>query len=59
MLRNTVIILLPLFLFAQTEPTKDLHKNRPKVWTLTNAMIHTSPGDFIKDGSIVIRKWQD
>jgi len=55
MLRNTVIILLPLFLFAQTEPTKDLHKNRPKVWTLTNAMIHTSPGDFIKDGSIVIR----
>ena len=55
MLKNVFIILLPLFLFAQTEPIKDLHVNRPQVWTLTNAMIHTSPGDFIKDGSIVIR----
>ena len=55
MLRNVFIILLPLVLFAQTEPINNLHRNRPKVWTLTNGIIHTSPGDFIKGGSIIIR----
>ena len=41
--------------FAQTEPTKDLHKNDPRVWALSNAKIHTEPGDSIKDGTIIIR----
>ena len=29
--------------FAQTEPTKNLHKNDPRVWALSNAKIHTEP----------------
>jgi len=40
---------------AQTEPVKDIHVNKPRVWALTHAMIHTAPGEFIKDGTIVIR----
>ena len=50
-----------IFLFAfsfavsQTEPVKDIHSNTPRVWALTHAMIHTEPGEFIKDGTIIIR----
>ena len=40
---------------AQIEPVKDIHVNKPRVWALTHGMIHTDPGDFIKDGTIVIR----
>ena len=40
---------------AQIEPVKDIHVNKPRVWALTHGMIHTEPGDFIKDGTIVIR----
>ena len=42
-------------LLAQIEPVKDIHINKPRVWALTHGMIHTEPGDFIKDGTIVIR----
>jgi len=55
MLKNFLIIIFPMLLIAQTEPIENLHENPPRVWTLMNAMIHTSPGDFIKDGSITIR----
>ena len=40
---------------SQTEPVNDLHVNPPRVWALTHSMIHTAPGDFIKDGTIIIR----
>ena len=42
-------------LLAQTEPVKDIHVNLPRVWALTNAMIHTEPGDSLKDATVVIR----
>ena len=42
-------------LLAQTEPVKDIHVNPPRVWALTNAMIHTEPGDSLKDATVVIR----
>ena len=42
-------------ILSQTEPVVDLHRNDPRVWALTNAMIHTEPGDSIKNGTIVIR----
>ena len=42
-------------MMAQIDPIENLHDNQPRVWTLTHAMIHTAPGDFIKDGSITIR----
>jgi len=52
-----LIFLVPLLhgLFAQTEPVKDIHSNTPRVWALTHGMIHTEPGDSIKDGTIIIR----
>ena len=43
------------FLIAQTEPVKDLHSNNPRVWALSNAMIHTEPGDSLKDATVIIR----
>ena len=43
------------FIFAQTEPVKDLHQNNPRVWALTNAMVHTEPGDSIKEAIIILR----
>ena len=43
------------FAVSQTEPVKDIHSNTPRVWALTHAMIHTEPGEFIKDGTIIIR----
>ena len=48
-------LLLISFGFSQTEPIKDIHSNKPRVWALTHAMIHTEPGDFIKDGTIIVR----
>lgn len=52
-----LIFLLSIFqgVFSQTEPVKDIHSNHPRVWALTHAMIHTEPGDSIKDGTIIIR----
>ena len=49
------IIILFSVVFAQTEPVKDIHRNNPRVWALTNAIIHTEPGDSIKNGTVVIR----
>ena len=49
------IIFLFSVVFAQTEPVVDIHRNEPRVWALTNAMIHTEPGDSIKNGTVVIR----
>ena len=54
-MKNCLIIILSTLLFSQTEPIENLRENSPRVWTLTNAMIHTSPGNFIKGGSISIR----
>ena len=42
-------------LIAQTEPVQDIHRNQPRVWALTNAMIHTEPGDSLKDATLIIR----
>ena len=47
--------LLLAFLFSQTEPVKDINRNNPRVWALKNAMVHTEPGDSIKDATIIIR----
>ena len=55
MVKNILFIIFPVLLIAQTEPIENLHENLPRVWTLTHAMIHTDPGNFIKDGSITIR----
>ena len=55
MVKNFLYIIFPIFLIGQTEPVENLYENPPRVWTLTNAMIHNSPGDFIKNGSITIR----
>ena len=49
------LLALVSLLIAQTEPVKDIHRNDPRVWALTNAMIHTEPGDSIKNGTVVIR----
>ena len=49
------IILISSGLYAQTEPVKDIHRNSPRVWALSHAMIHTEPGDSIKDGTIIVR----
>ena len=49
------LLLIFSILIAQTEPIENLHSNKPGTWTIINAMIHTSPNDFIKGGSINIR----
>ncbi|MEE2765147.1 MAG: amidohydrolase family protein [Candidatus Neomarinimicrobiota bacterium] len=55
MKRFIIILLIPILSWSQTEPVDALHKNPPRVWALTHAMIHTEPGTFIKDGNIIIR----
>ena len=54
---NKLLYILLLFsgLLAQTEPVKDIHRNSPRVWALSHAMIHTEPGDSIKDGTVIVR----
>jgi len=49
------LFLISSILFGQTEPVKDIHRNDPRVWALTHAMVHTEPGDSIKDATLVIR----
>ena len=56
MFNKLIIYFFPIILLCQHEPIEDLHINPPRVWTLTNANIHTNPGDFIKNGSIIIRE---
>ncbi len=48
-----IFLLYPLN--SQIEPVKGIHPNTPRVWALTHGMVHTSPGDFIKDATIIIR----
>lgn len=43
------------FLFAQTGPAKELHRNPPRAWALTNATVHTAPGKTIDNGTVIIR----
>ena len=50
-----ILFFIASFLISQTEPVKDLHNNYPSVWALTNAMIHTEPGDSLKDAPVIIR----
>ncbi len=38
-------------IIAQTEPVKDIHENNPRVWALSNALVHTEPGDSIKEAT--------
>ena len=40
---------------GQVGPAKELHRNPPRVWALTNAVIHSSPGKKIDNGTVVIR----
>ena len=56
MIRKLLLVCFFLsIIFAQTEPVKDLHQNDPRVWALTNAMVHTEPGDSIKQATIILR----
>ena len=48
-------IFLLEILNAQIEPVKGIRTNTPRVWALTHGMVHTGPGDFIKDATIIIR----
>ncbi|MFL3007627.1 MAG: amidohydrolase family protein [Candidatus Neomarinimicrobiota bacterium] len=50
-----IYLLVFSLLLAQTEPVKDIRVNPPRVWALTNAMIHTEPGDSLKDATVIIR----
>ena len=43
------------FMNGQVGPAKELHRNPPRVWALTNAVIHSSPGKKIDNGTVVIR----
>ncbi|MGY8751051.1 MAG: hypothetical protein ACKVKJ_03350, partial [Fidelibacterota bacterium] len=43
------------FINGQVRPAKELHRNPPRVWALTNAVIHSSPGKKIDNGTVVIR----
>ncbi|MEA1882418.1 MAG: amidohydrolase family protein [Candidatus Marinimicrobia bacterium] len=40
---------------AQVGPAKELHRNPPRAWALTNATVHASPGKTIEDGTVVMR----
>ena len=40
---------------GQVGPAKELHRNPPRVWALTNGVIHSSPGKKIDNGTIIIR----
>ena len=54
-LKYILVVFFTSKLSSQTEPIKDLHINEPNVWALTNAMIHTEPGDSLKNSTLIIR----
>ena len=55
-MKHNLLILFSLnILTSQIAPTEGIRNNSPRVWALTNAIIHTEPGDYIKNGNIVIR----
>lgn len=43
------------FIFGQIGPAKELHRNPPRTWALTNAIIHSTPDKIIKNGTVIIR----
>ena len=51
----TSIFFLFSVILSQTEPVVDIHRNDPRVWALSHAMVHTAPGDSIKDATIIVR----
>lgn len=53
--KTILFIVLVSFLTGQVEPAKELHRNPPRVWALTNAIIHSSPTITINDGTVIIR----
>ena len=55
MKHNLLILFFLNILTSQIAPTEGIRDNSPRVWALTNAIIHTEPGDYIKNGNIVIR----
>ena len=56
-MKKLTIILLWIFslISAQVGPAKELHRNPPRAWALTNATIHASPGKTIANGTVVMR----
>ena len=56
-MKKLTIILLWIFslISAQVGPAKELHRNPPRAWALTNATIHASPGKTIVNGTVVMR----
>jgi imidazolonepropionase-like amidohydrolase len=55
MLLRVIYFLLFSLILGQTKPSVGLKENNPMVWALTNALVHTEPGDSIKDCTIIIR----
>ena len=55
MLIRIIHFLLFSLIQGQSEPSVGLKENNPRVWALTNALVHTEPGDSIKDCTIIIR----
>ncbi len=49
-----LLIIIPV-LYGQAGPAKELHRNPPRSWALTNATVHTAPGKVVYNGSVVIR----
>ena len=49
-----LFVFIPV-IYGQTGPAKELHRNPPRAWALTNATVHTSPGKTLYDGTVVLR----
>ncbi|MGY8780218.1 MAG: amidohydrolase family protein [Fidelibacterota bacterium] len=56
-MKTKIILILWTFsiLSAQVGPAKELHRNPPRAWALTNATIHSAPGKAIDKGTVVLR----
>ena len=56
-MKKIIILLLWAIcsLSAQVGPAKELHRNPPRAWALTNAIVHSAPGKTIENGTVVIR----
>jgi len=56
-MKTRMILFLWTFsvLSAQVGPAKELHRNPPRAWALTNATVHTAPGKTIDNGTVVMR----
>ena len=49
-----LFVFIPV-IYGQTGPAKELHRNPPRAWALTNATVHASPGKTLYDGTVVLR----